>query len=104
MKRIVLTLAAVLACTAALADPLWIDVRSPEEYKAGHIEGDPNLPYEEIAKTIETVAPDKSQEIVLYCERGGRSGVAKLTLGRLGYTNVRNAGGIGDARKERGLE
>ena len=97
-------LLAVLLPLAALADPLWIDVRSPEEYQADHIAGDPNLPYDGIARQIESVAPAKDTEIVLYCKVGGRAGTAKKTLESLGYTKVRNAGGIADARKERGLE
>lgn len=96
--------AALLAATAAAADPLWIDVRSPEEYAEGHIAGDPNVPHTEIAARIAALAPAKDAEIVLYCAVGVRSGKAMKTLRSLGYTNVRNAGGIDDARQERGLE
>ena len=102
-----------IACLAALlvwlpglvlASPLWIDVRSPEEYRADRIEGDPNLPYEKIASTIGELAPDKNREIVLYCARGGRAGVAKKTLELMGYTHVRNGGGIADVRSDRGCK
>jgi phage shock protein E len=95
-------IALALLCSAlATADPLWIDVRSPEEYQQDHIAGDPNVPHTGIAQQIESLAPDKDQEIVLYCARGGRAGVAQKTLEQMGYTHVRNAGGIADARKER---
>lgn len=96
--------AALLAATAALADPMWIDVRSPEEYREDHIAGDPNVPHTEIAARIAALTTSKDTEIVLYCARGGRSGTAQKTLESLGYTNVRNGGGIDDVRKERGLE
>ena len=56
------------------------------------------------ARRIDTLAPDKNTEIVLYCAAGGRSGVAKMQLESMGYTHVRNAGGIEDARRERGCE
>ena len=67
----------------------------------GRIGGDPDLPFSGIAQTIEAVAPARDAEIVLYCDSGIRSSVEKMTLGRIGYTNVRNAGGIDDVRRER---
>ena len=103
IRRFVL-FAALLLPALALADPLWIDVRSPEEYQQDHIAGDPNIPHTEIGAKIEALAPSRDAEIVLYCARGGRAGTAEKTLEALGYTHVRNAGGIADARKERGLE
>ena len=102
--RACLTVVLLLVSALAAADPLWIDVRSAEEYQQDHIAGDPNVPHTGIAMKIESLAPDKDQEIVLYCARGGRAGVAQKTLEQMGYTHVRNAGGIGDARKERGCE
>lgn len=100
--RLPALLALLLFPLLAAADPLWIDVRSPEEYAEDHIAGDPNLHYTEIGQRIGALAPAKDTEIVLYCAVGGRAFVAKRTLESLGYTNVRNAGGIEDARKERG--
>lgn len=99
--RLIAVLAGLLGAAIARAEPTWIDVRSPEEYRADHIEGDPNLPFSGITQTIEAVAPARDAEIVLYCDSGIRSSVAKMTLGRMGYTNVRNAGGIDDVRRER---
>jgi phage shock protein E len=94
---------ALVAATAASA-PLWIDVRSPEEYAAQHLGSDPNIPYADIARRIAAIAPDKSTEIALYCAAGGRAGTATAQLQRLGYTNVRNAGGISQVGKERGCD
>lgn len=96
--------ATVCLASGALAEALWIDVRSAEEYRADHIDGDPNMPFGEITERIESLAPERDREIVVYCGSGGRSAVAKLRLGRMGYTNVRNAGGIDDARRERNLD
>jgi phage shock protein E len=100
--RLTALLALLLLPALASAGPLWIDVRSPEEYQQDHIAGDPTLPYADIGTSIATVAPDRNAEIVLYCAVGGRAFVAKRTLESMGYTNVRNAGGIAEARKERG--
>jgi phage shock protein E len=89
---------------AAFADPLWIDVRSDEEYQQDAIRGDAHIPHTLIAQQIEALTADRDAEIVLYCRSGGRAGMAKQTLDALGYTHVRNGGGISDVRKERGLE
>jgi phage shock protein E len=95
-------LSAVLASAGTWSAPLWIDVRSPDEYAERSLGSDPNIPHSEITRSIEALAPDRNTEIVLYCAAGGRSGVAKMQLESLGYTRVRNAGGIEDARRERG--
>lgn len=93
-----------LATATATSAPLWIDVRSPGEYADQHLRGDPNIPYADIARRIAEIAPDKSTEIALYCAAGGRAGTAAAQLERLGYSNVRNAGGISQVRKERGCD
>ena len=72
---------------------VWIDVRSPEEYATGHLDGALNLPHDSIGKHIAAEVPDKDAEIHLYCRSGRRSGIAKDTLERMGYTRVRNEGG-----------
>lgn len=88
--------------SAAVADPgeVWIDVRSVEEYGAGHIPGHPNIPHEDIAARIGEVTTDKNAPIRLYCRSGRRSGLAEESLKQLGYTNVSNAGGIEDVRQQ----
>ena len=74
-------------------DSVWIDVRSVEEYAAGHIDGHPNIPYGDIGVSIGELVPDKSTPIRLYCKSGRRSGIAQQTLVDMGYTNVVNVGG-----------
>lgn len=71
----------------------WIDVRTAEEYSAGHIEGAALIPYEVIADNISKITTDKNADIRVYCRSGRRSGVAKDTLTAMGYTNVINEGG-----------
>lgn len=99
--RRILALAALLP-TLALADAVWIDVRTPEEAAVSRIEGDPLVPYERIADEIARLAPSKDTEVVLYCRSGRRAGIAQETLGKLGYTHVRNAGSVEEAGQERG--
>ncbi|MFV8816778.1 rhodanese-like domain-containing protein [Haliea sp. E17] len=104
MRKISVLLLSILLAAPALADAVWIDVRTPEEFAEDHIAGDKLVPYEDILPAVTEAFPDKSTEIHLYCGSGRRAGIAKAQLDEAGYTNVVNAGGIDDARKQRGLE
>ncbi len=73
---------------------LWIDVRTPQEFAQGHLSNAISIPYHQIAKKIATVAPNKRQEIHLYCHSGRRAQIALETLKKLGYINVQNRGGL----------
>lgn len=77
----------------ALAETLWIDVRTAEEYNAGHLEGAIHIPYDEIKQKMTAIKADKTADIQLYCRSGRRSGIALETLRSMGYSNVTNAGG-----------
>ena len=70
------------------------DVRTQEEFDAGHIAGAILLPYDDINVKAATVLPNKEKEIVLYCRRGRRSAIAKKDLVALGYKDVKDFGGI----------
>lgn len=71
----------------------WIDVRTADEFNAGHIKDSVLIPYEVIADHIAEVTTDKTADIRVYCRSGRRSEVAKDTLKALGYVNVINEGG-----------
>ncbi len=72
-----------------------IDVRTKEEFEAGHAHGALNIPYDEI-DTIENIITSilKEDRIELYCLSGGRAEAAKNILERKGFLNVVNLGGI----------
>lgn len=91
MKKLLVVLLLLYGPTA-LAQSLWIDVRTAEEYRAGHLEGAVHIPFDEIEQKITTISADKTQDIQLYCRSGRRSGIALETLRRMGYNNVTNAG------------
>ncbi|MDO4705688.1 MAG: rhodanese-like domain-containing protein [Comamonadaceae bacterium] len=76
----------------AARQPIWIDVRTPQEHAQGHIPQSLNIPYDEIAQRIAAAAPDKNAPIALYCRSGRRSEIALQTLLHLGYTQVENLG------------
>lgn len=73
-----------------------LDVREQDEYDAGHIPGAVLLPYTEIENKAEEMLPDKDKQILVYCRSGRRSKIAAEALGKLGYTNVKEFGGIID--------
>ena len=73
-----------------------IDARTQEEYDQGHIPGAVMIPEYEIAVRAENELPDKDQLILVYCRSGRRSKIAAEELVKLGYTNVKEFGGIID--------
>ncbi|MCE3252405.1 MAG: MerR family transcriptional regulator [Cellvibrio sp.] len=76
-----------------LANDIWIDVRTADEFNSGHLEGAAHVPYEEIAARISEVTTDKDATIHLYCRSGNRSGIAQQTLQAMGFKNAVNEGG-----------
>ena len=73
-----------------------LDVRTPEEYAAGHIAGAILIPDYEIREKAENILTDKDQLILVYCRSGRRSKNAANELAALGYTNIKEFGGIND--------
>ena len=73
-----------------------LDVRTQEEYDQGHIPGAIVISHEEIMEKAEDVLTDKDQLILVYCRSGRRSKIAAEALVELGYTNIREFGGIID--------
>ena len=65
-----------------------VDVRSPQEYEEGHLEGAILIPEYELNKQYKNKLPDKKQLILLYCSTGSRSKRAQNRLEKLGYENV----------------
>ena len=74
-----------------------LDVRTAEEYRDGHIDGSVNIPLDRIS-SVENIVKDKSTPLYVYCLSGGRSGQAVSYLKQMGYTNVKNIGGISSYR------
>ena len=73
---------------------MLVDVRSPGEFSGGHIEGAISIPIQELAGRADELG-DKSGQIVLYCQSGARSAMAKRLLESRGFTNVHDMGGMG---------
>ena len=73
---------------------ILLDTRTQEEYDQSHIPGALLIPHTEIADRAEEELPDKDQVILVYCRSGNRSKQASEVLAELGYTNVKEFGGI----------
>ena len=79
-----------------------IDVREDNEWDAAHAQGATHLGRGIIERDIETEAPAKDAELILYCGGGYRSALAADNLQRMGYANVFSMAGGWKAWKEAG--
>ncbi|QDE33180.1 MULTISPECIES: rhodanese-like domain-containing protein [Shewanella] len=71
-----------------------IDVRTAEEFAAGHINGAINIPFDQIVPQLAKLNLAKDTDVVLYCRSGRRSGMAQNALVKQGYSKTYNAGGL----------
>ena len=85
------------------AAPVILDVRTPEEYRAGHIPGSLNVPLDQLAARLPELGLAKSDEVVVHCERGGRAAQAEALLAKDGYEHVVDLEGHMKGWRESGL-
>ncbi|MFP5276808.1 MAG: rhodanese-like domain-containing protein [Acidobacteriota bacterium] len=76
-----------------------IDVRSPGEFAGGHLPQALNMPVDQVETLVPRRVKDRSQVLLLHCQSGMRSGVAKKKLQALGYRNAFNLGSYGRAAR-----
>ena len=74
------------------AGAILVDVRSPEEFAAGHIEGARNIPVGSLGTRLADVGPPTPTTVVVYCQTGARSTQASRVLRDAGFTDVHNLG------------
>lgn len=79
--------------TAQSSKPLIIDVRTPQEFAGGAYPGAVNIPLDEVQERIDEFG-SKTREIVVYCASGARSAYAQRYLEQMGFSNVKNGGGV----------
>jgi sulfur-carrier protein adenylyltransferase/sulfurtransferase len=84
-------------------DLVLLDTREPHEYAEAHLEGGILVPPAEVMSRIESLVPDRSQRVVLYCRTGARSARAAYQLQEAGYENVANVAGGIEAWQDLGL-
>jgi phage shock protein E len=78
---------------------LLIDVRSPADFKSGHLPRAVNLQLNELDTSVPRLAQDKDQILLLHCKTGLRSGLAAQRLRRQGYVKAFNLGPYGRAAR-----
>ena len=79
--------------------PFVLDVRTPDEYVAGHVPGAVNIPHDQIAARLAEVPNDR--DVVLYCRSGRRTALAGQVLADNGYTRLKHLEGDIAAWQER---
>jgi len=81
-----------------LRNVVLVDVRTPEEYREGHVPGAINIEAEKCGRSnrafVENILKDKSAHIYMYCFSGARSGMAAAFLRQMGYDRAENIGGF----------
>ena len=87
------------AAVFAQPEPLWLDVRTVDEYNAEHLEGSMLLPHTNINRVSAMALGSKDDPIYVYCRSGRRSAVALQALQELGFTKVTNVGGLAEAKR-----
>jgi phage shock protein E len=98
LKRLAL-ISAVNARRMVREGAAIIDVRTPAEYHERHLSAAQNVPLDRLQGSIRQAVPDKNRTILLHCLSGGRSGLARVALKRMGYTRAYNLGSYRRAEK-----
>jgi len=78
---------------AQTENAVLLDVRTPQEYREGHIPGSKNVPLQTL-DNVSSITENKDTPLFVYCHSGARSRQATGLLQHMGYTNVQNIGGI----------
>ncbi|WP_024332575.1 rhodanese-like domain-containing protein [Gordonia hirsuta] len=84
-------------------DTTVIDVRTPAEFAQGHLTGAMNIDLQSAAFDQEIGRLDRSGSYLVYCRSGNRSAYAAQVMSSMGFTDVRDAGSLGDAGTLTGL-
>jgi rhodanese-related sulfurtransferase len=107
----VIVLATIAGCSSAPAetvelssDTILIDVRTPEEYAGGYLDGSTMLDLSggQFAETLPTLDPEA--EYAVYCRSGSRSGQAAAMMEEAGFENVIDLGSMENAAKVTQIE
>jgi len=85
------------------ADTTLIDVRTPSEFAAGHLEGAQNIDVQSATFDQQIAGLDKNASYVVYCRSGNRSAAAVSQMEAAGFTNLQDAGGLTEASEATGV-
>ncbi len=76
------------------SSPIIVDVRTPQEFRAGAVPNAVNIPLDELMQRYEELGNNAQRDITVYCATGARSAYAQRLLMQIGYVNVKNGGGL----------
>ncbi len=76
------------------SSPLIVDVRTPQEFNSGAVPNAINISLDELMQRYEELGNNADRDITVYCASGARSAYAQRLLMQIGYTNVKNGGGL----------
>lgn len=116
MKRILTAIAIALGLTFAVAacssspgyevtsETVIIDVRTPEEFATGHLDGAINIDVNSPDFREQVMALDTNGEYFIYCRSGNRSGEAIKQMNQMGFTDMTNGGSVAQASSATGID
>ena len=84
--------------------PIIVDVRTPNEFQSGAYPGAVNIELDRLMERYGELGNNKSRDIVVYCASGARSAYAQRMLAQIGYTKVRNGGGVATMMAKRSTQ
>jgi phage shock protein E len=96
--------AEVLELVGQSDGPILLDVRTAPEFEGGHVPGAVNIPHSELGGRLAEVDAWRERGAVVYCERGGRAGVAADVLADAGFDRVLHLEGDMSGWREAGRE
>lgn len=70
------------------ANLVILDVRTPEEFAAGHVPGARNIPHDQLPERIAELADAKNRDVIVYCRSGKRAAIAQNTLEAHGFKRI----------------
>lgn len=80
----------------AAEEVVYVDVRTPEEFAAGHVAGAINIPHTQMPERWRELERFRDDRLVVYCRSGRRSGIALDVLREAGFEHAENGGGLTD--------
>lgn len=106
MGMVMGTTAILAGCSSAglAAGTVVLDVRTPAEFGAGHLQGATNIDIEASTFAAKIAKLDKTVPYFIYCRSGNRAGQAITAMKAVGFTNLTNGGGIDAAAQTSGLK
>jgi phage shock protein E len=99
MTKLTLILTTLAFSQFILAETIWLDVRSTDEYQQSHVENAIHIPHKLVEEKAPSLLPDKNANIKVYCAAGYRAMLAKRTLDKLGYKRVENVVSLSNAKR-----